>query len=60
MRKINDERTDGRTDRQQDESDFIGRCPTSADRSIKYIHKNKNLSKNLLKLKSNIARNSTL
>ena len=29
--------SDGRTDGQTDESDFIGRCPTNVERPIKYI-----------------------
>ena len=29
MKKVSDRRTDGRTDRQTDESDLIGRCPTN-------------------------------
>ena len=56
--------SDGRTDRQTHESDFIGRCPTRVERSIKikhpYIHKLKSLRKKLFKLTSITAKNLTL
>ena len=34
MKKVSDRRTDGRTDRQTDESYLIGRCPTNFERPI--------------------------
>ena len=34
LRKLSDGRTEGRTDRQTDESDFIGQCPTNVERPI--------------------------
>ena len=38
LKKISDRQTDGRTDKQTDESDFIGRCPINVERP-----KNKNM-----------------
>ena len=56
--------SDGQTNRQTHKSDFIGRCPTRVERSIKikhpYIHKLKSLRKKLFKLTSITAKNLTL
>ena len=36
LRKFSNGRADGQTDRQTDESDLIGRCPTNVERPINY------------------------
>ena len=34
LRKVSDGRTEGQANRQMDESDFIGRCPTNIEHPI--------------------------
>ena len=63
LRKFSDGRTDAQRDKQTDESDFIGRCPTNVERpTVTYETRKHNwnpgsILHNLINLKSAIIKN---